>query len=399
MTLAATIADARPRVIAALAAHFRDLDLAEDAFSDAVEALLKLDEMPDRVNAWLYVSAKRKALDRIRRQQTETRALATETPDSDMADILEFPDPIPDERLRLLFICCHPALAVETRAALALRIVCGVPVEDIARTFLVKEASMFQRITRAKAKIHRSGVPFETPPRKDWPERIEAILLALELAYTLAYQDSAGETEHAELGEEVERLGAMLAELCPENGEVLGFAALVTLATSRVNARVDADGVMVPLSRQDPQKWDGTRIERARRWLEKASALGATGPYQAMAAIQLTHARRYFGSPVDWPAIATLYQALLKMRKSRIVAINCAVALGHVEGAEVGLSYLRSLPSDGLEAYRPYYAAMAHLYAEQGDTDDARSAFDKALACGPAEAERRYLEQQRAALG
>ena len=287
---AVEIARARPRVVAALAAHLRDLDAAEDAFADATAACLALDEQPNNHAAWLLTVAKRKAVDAIRRKQAEMRAVDQAELVSDMAEIIELPEPIADERLRLIFICCHPALAPEARAALAMKVICGLPVSAIARVFLTSEQTMFQRITRAKTKIRDARIDFELPPRNAWPERLGAVMLTLELAYTVAYQDAGGELD-SELAGEVARLAQMVAELLPNEPEALGLAALIALARSRESARVDDSGAMVPLSQQDTALWDFAAIEQAREWLDQAAKLGRTGPYQIMATIQLTHAR------------------------------------------------------------------------------------------------------------
>ena len=242
-------------MVAALAVHFRDLDLAEDAFAEAAAKCLTLAEPPQKLSGWLFTAAKRKALDAIRRREAEARAVESAAFDTDMAEIIDLPEPVADERLRLIFICCHPALALEARTALALKVICGLPVAEIARVFLVNEATMFQRITRAKRKVAEAGIAFELPPRKTWGERLDAVLLTLELAYTVAYQDAAGERD-GELSEEVARLAAMVAELLPKEPEGLGLAALVWLARSREAARVDRVGAMVPLSQQHPAQWD-----------------------------------------------------------------------------------------------------------------------------------------------
>ncbi|MFL0356404.1 RNA polymerase sigma factor [Erythrobacter sp. GH1-10] len=396
--LAGAALEARPRVIAALAAHLRDLDLAEEAFAEALEACLALPEAPRNVAAWLLTVGKRKAVDAIRRRGAEARAseaAALANPgDGDMADILSIPDPIPDERLRLIFICCHPAIALEARAALALKVICGLPVGSIARVFLASEQTMFQRITRAKAKVREAGVPFELPARRFWNERLDAVLLTLELAYTVAYQDAAGELD-AELSAEIERLSAMVAELLPEEPEALGLAALVTLARSREAARVDDIGAMIPLSQQDTRLWNFDAIERARRWLDSAAAIGRTGPYQVMAAIQLTHARRAFDGRTDWKAVLMLYNALMGMRPGPMVMLNRALALAEVEGPEAGLEALVGLPEHRLRSARPLHVARANLLARTGQRDAAAKALDCALALDPPRAERLFLERRR----
>lgn len=395
--------DARPRAIAALAAHFGDLDTAEEAFADACLALTESGTAPQNMAAWLVTVGKRKGVDRIRQQGARQRAddgamEIAQIKEGEMDNVIQLPEAIPDERLRLLFICCHPALALEARAAMALKVICGLPVPAIAELFLTSEATMFARITRAKAKIADARVSFELPPRRDWPERIEAVLLALELAYTSAYAD-AGKSrpgnEGGELADEVERLTTMLTELLPEEPEALGLAALVTLARSREAARVDGEGAMVPLSQQDTALWDKARIERAGAWLDQAGEAARPGPYQVMAAIQLTHARRAYDGRVDWHAILVLYDALMALRPGAIVALNRAMALAEVHGAEAGLEELGALEAKGLENARPYHVARARLLDRSGEGATALAALDEALGLDPASAERIYLENWR----
>jgi RNA polymerase sigma-70 factor (ECF subfamily) len=392
---------ARPRVVAALAAQLRDLDAAEDAFAEAAARALALAEPPRDVPAWLFVAARRRALDAIRKSAAEARSAEALAEVSAMADILSLPEPIPDERLRLLFICCHPALGPEARAALALKVICGLPVAAIARLFVVNEATMFQRITRAKAKVREGGIAFALPPRSAWAERLGAVLLALELAFTAAYADAGGELSAAlgeDIGSEVERLALLVAELMPAEPEALAMAALVLLARSRAAARLDAAGAMVPLSEQDVRQWDFARIAQARRLLEQAGARGRSGPYQVMAAIQLTHARRAFDGAVDWRAVLRLYEVLLALRPSPMVALSRALALAQVDGAEAGLAALAALPAERLALARPWHAARADLLARAGRGEEAREALATALALGPPRAERLWLERRQAGL-
>ncbi|QIG55258.1 RNA polymerase subunit sigma-24 [Altererythrobacter sp. BO-6] len=394
------MAAARPRVIAALAAQLRDLDLAEEAHDAAVEALLaQAGEVRD-VAAWLYVAARRKALDLLRKRKAEQRwsseAMAGTEP---MAEIIELPDPIPDERLRLIFICCHPAIAPEARVALALRIVCGVSVEAIAGAFLLNPAAMYQRITRSKAKIRLAGVPFETPGRREWPERVEAVLATLEIAYAVAYREAADQSDLAELREEVVRLSALLAELLPAEAEALGMHALVLLASSRSRARVDAGGAMVPLSQQDTDLWDHEAISRARIQLDRAAELGAPGPVQLLAAIHLVHAKRSRTGETDWETIVRLYDRLALLRPTAVVGINRAVAIGRWRSGEEGLAALAELDAGKLEGFLPFHVARADLLARAGQLSNAKDEYRSALAAGPGGAERRWIAQQLAALG
>ncbi len=400
--LGEAIMAARPRVVAALAAQLRDLDAAEEAFAEAAERALALPEAPRDLAAWLFVAGKRRALDAVRKARGEARKAERQAEVTDMADILTLPEPIPDERLRLLFICCHPALGAEVRAALALKVICGLPVSAIARLFVTSEPTMFQRITRAKLKVREAGIAFELPPRREWPERLGAVLLALELAFTAAYADAGGELSAdmgEDLGAEVERLALLVAEMLPQEPEALGLAALVLLARSRAGARVDGEGAMVPLSRQDPARWDHARIERARGLMETAARAGRSGPYQVMAAIQLNHARRAFDGRVDWDAVLRLYDVLLALRPNPMVALSRALALAQVEGAEAGLAALAALPADRLALARPFHVARAELLAKAGQGPEARAALCAALSLDPPRAERLWLESWRASLG
>ena len=396
--LAQALVEARPRVIAALAAQFRDLDLAEDAFSAACEAALREPAAIRDPAAWAYVTARRRGLDMLRKARREGRALA-QWPDEDaMGEIIEFPEPIPDDRLRLLFTCCHPALGEDARIALALKVICGVSVARIARAFLVVEPAMYQRITRAKAKIAAANIPFETPPSREWQFRVGTVLETLETALGIAYRNAGGEGDTAGLAPEVERLAGLLAELKPDEAEAHGFHALAYLVRSREAARVDADGTMVPLSEQDTGQWDACRIEAGRAAIERATALRSPGSCQTLAAIHLTHARRKVEGRVDWHAILRLYDMLLRMRPTPVVAINRAVAISRVHSPQDGLAELDELDTDRLEDFLPFRAARADLLARAGRSGEALAEYDAALALDPEPAERRYLETRRDSL-
>jgi len=400
--LGAAIIAARPAVVAALAARFRDLDLAEEGFADAAEQATRSflhAPPPANLAGWLHVAARRRIIDRLRRDARLARILEQIVPGSacDDTDVgALFDQPIPDERLRLIFICCHPAIAPDARAALTLRIVCGVPTERIAAAFLMAPPAMYQRLTRAKAKIREARVPFEVPPQHLWGERLAAVLATLEIGYALAYQDAAGSEPTADLGPEVLRLAAMLAELLPDDPEVLGLAALVQLAESRRAARVDATGCMVPLSEQDTARWNAGLIASAARLMDRAAMLGRSGPYQIMAAIHLTHARRREEGATDWQAIVRLYDVLVSLRPGAVVAINRALALGRLAGAESALAALDALDAAALATYRPWHAARAHLQVVTGDIAAAQASYRAALALNPPRAERLYLEARLA---
>jgi len=304
--------------------------------------------------------------------------------------------PIPDERLKLVFVCCHPALAPDSRAALTLKVVCGLSTERLARAFFVAEPAMLQRITRAKKKIAVAGVPFEVPARDAWPERLEAVLSTLEIAYAQAYEDAAlSARDVAPFAAEVLRLSGLLAELMPDEPEVLGLAALVRFAEARRPARLDEAGAMVPPPQQDPSLWRRDLIDEGARLLDRAARAGISGPRQILATIHATHCARGTGA-TDWPTIAALYEVLAAVRPHAATQVNRAVALGEAHGAEAGLGELARI--EGMQDWLPYQAALAHLSAQAGRREAARAAYDTALALGPPPAERLFLEARRRAL-
>ncbi len=395
------IAAARPHVIAALAARLRDLDMAEDAFADASAAALVAwpIEAPRDPAAWLWRASLRRALDAKRRAAVRDHAVydAPESPPTPEEALMAADQPIPDERLRLIFVCCHPAIAPESRAALTLKVVCGLSTERLARAFFIAEPAMLQRITRAKRKIAAAGVPFEVPGREAWPERLEAVLSTLEVAYVQAYEDAALAGEAAGFADEVLRLSGLLAELAPHEPEVLGFAALVRLAEARRPARLDDAGAMVPPDRQDLTLWNGGLIRDGAALLARAANLGRSGPRQILAAIHATHCARAESGRTDWPAIAALYDILADLRPHAAIAVNRAVAIGEAFGADAGLTQLAKV--QGMDGWLPFQVALAALSAKAGRLEPAAAAYEAALALNPAPAERLYLEARRRDLG
>src|SRR5581483_11786427 len=272
-----------------------------------------------------------------------------------------------DERLRLIFVCCHPALAPEARIALTLRTLYGLSVERIARAWLTTDVAMQQRLTRAKRKIRDARIRFEIPEPDAWGERLAAVLSTLEIAYAQAYEDAAGVSEAAELAAETLRLSGLLVELLPDEPEVLGLAAMIRLAEARRPARLDAAGMMIPLSEQDPRLWDSRLIGEAARLLARAAELGRSGPYQLMAAIHATHAARRETGHTAWANVVALYDALLTVRPSPLAEVNRAVALAEAQGAEAGLAALAGLSHDArMPGWLPYQAARAGLCAMAG---------------------------------
>lgn len=391
------------RIIAYLAAGFRDLDLAEEAFAEACARAVTAwaQAEPRDPAAWLYATARRYALDMIRRRTVRERLVPDPpAPQRSAEDRLVSDDAlIPDERLKLIFVCCHPAVAPEARAALTLRLVCGLSVPEIARAFLVSEPALLQRLTRAKKKIAQAGVAFEVPSPEAWPERLSAVLSTLEVAYAMAHGDAAGAGPHAGYAREMLDLTAVLVALLPDEPECLGLAALVRYAEARRPARLDETGAMVPLSEQDPALWRRPLIAEAERLLRRAADLERSGPRQLQAAIHAVWCgRRSLREPPRWGAVLVLYDALLAWRDDAVVRLNRAVALAEVAGPKAALAQVEGLDPAGLTAFAPFHAVRADLLARLDRPAEASAAYDAALALDPAPAERLWLERRRAAL-
>jgi len=392
------------RIVGALAARFRDLDLAEDAFSEGCARALRAwptRGAPADPAAWLYRVAERAALDALRQRSTHERLvpdtpLAEQTAEDSMMDDRHV---IPDERLRLIFICCHPAVAPDARAALTLRLVCGLTVTEIARAFLVAEPTLAQRLVRAKRKIADSGVPFELPRSELWVERMEAVLSTLEVAYAKAHEDAAGGGSHAGFAAEMLHLTKFLTELVPADVSAHALSATVRYAEARRPARVDGEGVMIPLSEQDPARWRRDLIGDADRLLARAKELGADHPRVLQAALQGAWcARRGLDDPAPWFRVLGLYNQLLAIRDDPVVRLNRIVAVLHVVGAEAAMAELAALDAQKLLSFPPYQAVRAELCAKLGRGHEARRAYEALLALDPAPAERRWLSRKLAAL-
>jgi RNA polymerase sigma-70 factor, ECF subfamily len=392
--------EASGRIVGALAARFRDLDVAEDAFSESCTRALQVwpaKEVPADPAAWLYQVAVRAALDGLRRRRTQQRYAAQLPPQIEVQETPEDEeDVMPDERLRLIFICCHPAVGIDARAALTLRLVCGLTTLEIARAFLVSETTMAQRLTRAKAKISDAGIPFELPAAQFWPDRLEAVLATLEIAYSKAHEDAAASGPHAHFAVEMLNLTRTLVQLVPGESEPAALAALVRFAEARRPARLDAEGLMVPLSEQDPRRWDRSLIDEANQYLISAVAID---PNQVRVIQAQMHAvwcsRANIQEPPPWPRVLGLYDALLLWRDDPVVRLNRIVAVAEVNGAEVALSALEDLDRELLGDYAPYHATRADLLRRVGRSSAAREAYDAAIARVSAGAEREWLTRQR----
>ncbi len=389
------------RVTAALAARFRDLDLAEEAFAEACAVAARTwiaAGAPADPAGWLYRVALRQAIDALRRRGVRER-FKPEPPDPEPTaedQLASDTRVIPDDRLRLIFVCCHPAMAPDARAALTLRLVCGLSAEEIAAAFLVPTPTLLQRLTRAKRKIAAAGVPFEVPGPHAWPERLEAVLTTLEVAYAKAHEDAAGESAHAGFAQEIMGLTALLAELMPQEGEVLGFAALVCYAEARRPARLSSEKRMVPLSEQDPSLWSRSLIHDGDRYLHRAHNLGAFGSRALSAAIHgVWCSRRSLDDPAPWPAILRLYDAMLAERDDVIVRLNRAVAMAEVAGPQAALDEINSMPTRTVEPFQPWHAVRADLLRRLGRRTESRDAYDRAIALAPGPAERAWLIDRR----
>lgn len=391
------------RVLSALAAAFRDLDLAAEAFADACATAAERwpRDPPNDPAAWLYAVARRRGLDRLRRRATAAAHRSEDPPPPPTPEdhAMSLDDPIPDERLRLIFVCCHPAVAPDVRAALTLRTVCGLTTAEIAHAFLLPEPTLGQRLVRAKRKIAGAGVPFEVPAPDRWPERIDAVLSTLEVAYAQAHADAALAGPRAGFAQEVLALTALLARLAPDDAEVQALAATVRLTEARRPARLASDGCMTPLSEQDVRDWDATLIAEGLTSLATSAALSrrsrrAPGPRALQAAIHAAHASRRETGVTPWRGILGLYDALLSIRDDAVVRTNRAVVLAEVEGPAAGLTALDGAPASD---WLPWRAARADLLARLGQGEAAVAEYDAALALGPSPAESLFLKRRRAA--
>jgi RNA polymerase sigma-70 factor (ECF subfamily) len=390
------------RVVATLTRRFGDLGVAEESAAEAfTTAVVRWpdDGVPPNPGAWLTTTATRKAIDRIRRENKRSGKHM----EAEMLDEIDNPtwssdaDAIDDERLRLIFTCCHPALSIETRIALTLRMVGGLTVPEIARAFLVRETAMAQRITRAKAKIKMAGIPYRVPATEDLPGRVSGVLAVLYLVFNEGYLASGPDTDpvRADLTAEAIRLTRLIHALMPGDGEVAGLLALMILTESRRAARVSASGELVRLDEQDRATWDAALIAEGHQLVRERLASGvAPGRYQILAAINAVHTSAPRARDTDWSQVVALYDQLVRIDPSPIVALNRAIAIAELDGPEVALAAIDPL-EDRLADYHVFHAARADLLRRVGRSRESRTAYDKAIELAGNTAESAYLIRRR----
>jgi|RhiMetdeSRZDD1v2_1073273.scaffolds.fasta_scaffold16382_7 RNA polymerase sigma-70 factor, ECF subfamily len=386
------------RSVAVLVRVFGDIDIAEEAVQDAFAIALQrwpADGLPPSPAGWIITTARNRAIDRLRREESrddrQAQAALLHARDEPVEE-----GPVRDERLRLIFTCCHPALAPAARVALTLRLLGGLSTAEIARAFLVSESTMAQRLVRAKGKIRDAGIPYRIPREADLPDRLRAVLAVIYLIYNEGHTASSGERlDRADLGAEAIRLGRVLVELMPDEPEAQGLLALMLLLESRRPARATADGGLVLLADQDRRLWDRDLIDEGQAVVRRCLRRDDPGPYQIQAAINAVHSDASAVQDTDWRQIVRLYDQLLAVSPTPVVALNRAVAVAEVDGPEAGLALVDALDLDG---YYVFHAIRADLLRRLGRNAEAAAAYAAAIERTDNAAEQEYLQGRRDAL-
>jgi predicted RNA polymerase sigma factor len=387
------------RLVAYLSSHTRDVASAEDAFSNALVKALTTwpqDGVPQNPEAWLLTTARHSLIDHVRHQQvaeaSEPTLLLLREDSKEMTSSTEFPD----ERLKLLFVCAHPAIDPAMHTPLMLQTVLGLDAARIAGAFLVSPKTMGQRLVRAKTKIRDGGIPFEVPQERELPQRLDAVLEAIYAAFGLGWDDMVGVDQRGrDLAEEAIWLGRVLLQLLPSQAEVHGLLALMLHCEARRAARRGPDGRFVPLSEQDSQQWSRPLIEEAERLLAEASSRGRTGRFQLEAAIQSVHAERARSGRTEWTAVMRFYEQLIRIAPTLGTRTGYAAAVAEARGPEAGLAVLDEIGPGDVSSYQPYWAVRAHLLQRLGKTAEATDAFERAIGLAEDPAVRQFLLQRR----
>jgi len=390
------------RLLSCLVVILRDFQLAEDSLQDAVESAIVhwgRSGVPTSPSAWLMRTARRKAIDRIRRainfrhKAKELEALIA----LDADDETEAAEAIPDERLKLIFTCCHPALDRNVSVALTLRSICGLTTEEIARAHLVSADAMAQRLVRARHKIAKAGIGYEIPGPEGFAARLDAVLAVIYLIFNEGYAASSGRYLRTDLCEEAIRLARLLDQLMPGEPEIEGLLALVLLHHSRSGSRLTDAGALIALEHQDRVAWNRALIAEGTVLVTTALGRGRPAPYQLQAAIAALHAEAESFATTDWPQLVLLYDELLRRRPNPVVALNRLVALSYTCGPADALAQLQPLAAE-LQRYQPYHAVKADLHTRLGQASEAQAHYDEAISLSSSEAERRYLRSRQAEL-
>ncbi|OXL86741.1 RNA polymerase subunit sigma-70 [Paenibacillus sp. SSG-1] len=396
-----TARNAYGRLLSYLAVNWRDLKAVEDAIGDAFLAALETWPkigIPDKPEAWLVTAARRRLIDRARRTRVSESALPTLIAMSEDTQRLASSNTgFPDERLRMMFLCTHPAIDPAMRTPLMLQTVLGIDAARIASAFIVKPSTMSQRLTRVKAKIRTERITFELPDAEEIPNRLDSVLEAIYAAYGSGWDEAASaDSPHRRLAEESIYLGRLLLQFNPREPEVNGLLALMLHCEARAGARHDEEGNYIPLSQQDCARWEQSLIFEAERYLHIASQAGEIGRFQLMAAIQSVHAQRLWTGQTEWEAIAQLYEGLIRISPTLGALVGRAAAVAEAYGSECGIALLEAIPSTEVVSYQPYWALAGHLYKRMQRKEDAHLAYSRAIGLSTDISIRQFLNRQDA---